>query len=527
MIHLIVELSKYFLLILMLLYSMQCFSIVRKRDEDERKNGERKQIILMLFLNLAAYTVMYLQTEDIWMVYGCAAVVAYILAVQILYRIFYRKANMLLVNNMCMLMTIGLIMISRLNFDNAKKQYLIIVAGTALSLVVPVLIRKVRSLKNWTWLYAAAGIGMLMVVLALAAISGGAKLSIEIGGITFQLSEVVKITFVFFLASILRADTSFKNVVKASAVAGAHVLILVACKDLGSAVVFFMAYLVMVYVATKKPVYALAGTLGGCGAAVAAYYLFSHVRQRVEVWKDPFGTYDQVGGGYQIAQSLFAIGAGGWFGTGLFAGSPNSIPVVQKDSIFAAICEELGGLFGICLVLVCMSCFLMIVNISVKMSNRFYKLVALGLGTQYAVQVFLTVGGTIKFIPLTGITLPLVSYGGSSVIATILVLAIIQGLYLLREDEGEQVERQRQEKEIQNRENRYSQQPQYQRPEYRNQYQQPQYGQPDYRSQGYREDYRGPVPGAGYGVPGSQAKPQREKTLEERIEEETEKSLNW
>ena len=145
MIHLIVELSKYFLLILMVLYSMQCFSIVRKRDEDERKNGERKQIVLMLFLNLAAYTVMYLQTEDIWMVYGCAAVVAYILVVQMLYRIFYRKANMLLVNNMCMLLSIGLIMISRLDFDNAKKQYLIIVAGTALSLVVPVLIRSAQT----------------------------------------------------------------------------------------------------------------------------------------------------------------------------------------------------------------------------------------------------------------------------------------------------------------------------------------------------------------------------------------------
>ncbi len=158
---------------------------------------------------------------------------------------------------------------------------------------------------------------------------------------------------------------------------------------------------------------------------MAAYFLFGHVRQRVVAWKAPFSVYET--NGYQIVQSLFAIGAGGWFGVGLFAGSPKSIPVVTQDFIFAAICEEMGAIFAICLLLVCMSCFLMILNISMRMSNKFYKLIALGLGTEYAFQVFLTVGGTTKFIPMTGITLPLVSYGGSSVICTIVMLAIIQG----------------------------------------------------------------------------------------------------
>lgn len=148
-----------------------------------------------------------------------------------------------------------------------------------------------------------------------------------------------------------------------------------------------------------------------------------------------------------MAQSLFAVGAGGWFGMGLFEGTPEKIPIAEKDFVFAAICEELGGLFCICMLLVCMSCFLMIINISMRMNNRFYKLIALGLGAEYAFQVFLTVGGSINFIPLTGITLPLVAYGGSSVIATILVFAIIQGLYILREDEGEQIEKQKHKKD--------------------------------------------------------------------------------
>ena len=129
------------------------------------------------------------------------------------------------------------------------------------------------------------------------------------------------------------------------------------------------------------------GLVGGSGAAVVAYHLFGHVRQRVSAWKDPMAVYQNEG--YQIVQSLFAIGTGGWFGMGLCQGSPESIPVVKNDFIFSAICEELGGIFAICLILVCMSFFLMIVNIALRIINPFYKLIALGLGTEYAFQVFL------------------------------------------------------------------------------------------------------------------------------------------
>ena len=167
----------------------------------------------------------------------------------------------------------------------------------------------------------------------------------------------------------------------------------------------------------------------------------SHIRVRVRAWQNPLAYIDKEG--YQISQSLFAIGTGGWFGMGLCQGSPEKIPVVKNDFIFSAICEELGGIFAICLILVCMSFFLMIVNIALKIKKPFYKLIALGLGTEYAFQVFLTIGGATKFIPMTGVTLPLVSYGGSSVACTVLMLAIIQGLYILREDEDEEIERYR------------------------------------------------------------------------------------
>lgn len=482
MINIIVELSKYLIVILMTLFTFQCFTVFKKSDEEDRKYVLRKQIILLLFIDTAAYLVMYLQTMDFNMLIMYLQVAAYVVVIQVIYRIFYKKASMLLVNDMCLLLSCGFIILSRLDFEMAEKQFAIVVVGTVLSLLVPVIIRKVKLLKDLTWLYGIVGILLLAAVLVLAPVTGGANLALKLGGVSFQLSEVVKITFVFFMAGILRRNTGFKNVVITTAVAGAHVLILVLSRDLGSALVFFITYVVMVYVATKKPLYALAGLGGGAAASVLAYYLFGHVRQRVVAWKDPFSVYET--NGYQIVQSLFAICAGGWFGTGLFNGSPDTIPVVTQDSIFAAICEELGGIFAICMLLVCMSCFLMIVNISMKMSNKFYKMIALGLGTEYAFQVFLTVGGTTKFIPLTGITLPLVSYGGSSVICTIVMLAIIQGLYILREDEGVQLERQKQER--------------IQRQEWE-----------DQSSQSKRTGAAG------------------EKSLEEKIEEETEKSLRW
>ena len=208
----------------------------------------------------------------------------------------------------------------------------------------------------------------------------------------------------------------------------------------------------MLYVATRQPLYLFSGLASGCIAAIGAYQLFDHVRTRVVVWRDPFAVYDK--GGYQVAQSLFAIGTGSWFGMGLFQGAPNTIPVAEEDFIFSAISEELGLVFALCLILICVSCYIMFLNIAMQIHDMFYKLIALGLGTCYIFQVFLTIGGATKFIPSTGVTLALVSYGGSSVLSTLIMFAIIQGLYILREDEEEIIERQRE--RLLQKEGRYS-----------------------------------------------------------------------
>ena len=439
MTNVIVELSKYLILTLMLIYTFYCFFLVRRQNDEDRAESLLKQILLIFAMDLTAFVVLYLKTMDITIIIYYAEMMVFFCGVQICYRIFYRNASMLLINNMCMLLSVGFIMLCRLDREAADKQLMIAAAGSAVCLIIPVMIKKMRFLRRLTWLYAGLGIVLLAAVLVLAQTSYGAKLSL----MGIQPSEVIKITFVFFAASILCRGLTFKKIVIATAVAALHVVILVLSRDLGSALIFFVTYLVMLYVATKQLRYMALGLAAGAGGSVAAYFLFGHVRERVTAWKDPMAVYENEG--YQIVQSLFAIGTGGWFGMGLCQGSPEKIPVVKNDFIFSAICEELGGIFGICLILVCMSFFMMIVNISLKIRDPFYKLIALGLGTEYAVQVFLTVGGCTKFIPLTGVTLPLVSYGGTSLMSTLFVLSIIQGLYILREQVDEEIERLRRE----------------------------------------------------------------------------------
>ncbi len=442
---LIIQFSRYAILFLMTIYTLQSYLVFGRREDDDREFIFLRQNLMMFMMHFIAFVIMFLETRnrDILFLYGAQFI--YLAATLVFYRNLYPRASKLIVNHMCMLISIGLVMVTRLSLSadriDAYRHFEIAAAATALALIVPVIIRKVRVLTKWTWLYAAVGIGLLGLVAVGASETYGAKLAFTVAGITVQPSEFVKIIFVFCIAGLLGRAKTFRDIVVATAVAAVHVLILVCSTDLGGALIFFITYLIMLYVATRNIFYLAAGFGSGALAATAAYFLFSHVRVRVQIWQDPFADY--AGSGYQVAQSMFSMAAGGWFGTGLMQGTPENIPIVEQDFMFSAITEELGGAYAICLILICMSCYIMFVNIAMRLSNRFYRLVALGLGTMYGVQVFLTVGGAMKFIPMTGVTLPLISYGGSSMLSTVLMFAIIQGLYILREDEEEQIERQR------------------------------------------------------------------------------------
>ncbi|NMB43598.1 MAG: FtsW/RodA/SpoVE family cell cycle protein, partial [Clostridiales bacterium] len=231
---------------------------------------------------------------------------------------------------------------------------------------------------------------------------------------------------------LLSQSSDFKHLVKVAILAACHVLILVLQRDLGGALIFYVAFLIMLYVATKKAYYFFTGLVAGSLASYLAYNLFSHVRVRVIAWQDPFSVIDNEG--YQVSQSLFAISTGGWFGMGLTQGLPESIPIVDSDFIFSAISEEMGGIYAICLILINITTLIMSYNISAKIQGKFYKLVALGLSSMLGFQGFLSIGGVTKFIPSTGVTLPFISYGGSSLLSCAIMFAIIQGLFILNQD---------------------------------------------------------------------------------------------
>lgn len=440
MVHFITELSKYLMIILFAAYTFSSYAVVKYKDGGIRSQKlYRWQVFCMMFIHLDAFAVIFAQTQEIKVLIFYAAQVAFILFMFLIYKIIYKRSAKILVNHMCMLMVIGFIILTRLDFDNALRQFEIACVSAVLSIFVPLLIRKMKVLRKFTWVYAVIGILALGAVMALGATTYGAKLAFTIAGITVQPSEFIKIVFVFFCACMLYNAKDFKRIFITTIVAAIHVLILVASTDLGAALIFFITYIVMLYVATRNPVYLFGGLGVGALAALLASKVFSHVQVRIIAWKDPFSVIDNQG--YQITQSMFAIGTGGWAGMGLFQGMPEKIPVRESDFVFAAISEEMGGIFALCIILVCFSCYIMTLNVAMQIKDMFYKLIALGLGTVYGVQVFLCIGGVIKFIPSTGVTLPFISSGGSSLLCTIIMFAIIQGLYILRQDEGDSDER--------------------------------------------------------------------------------------
>lgn len=438
---LVVESSKYIIIVLFAIYTLHCFSAFVGKNNEHKEKIYHRQKKIMFIIHFICSLVLFLNSLSPQIILFYLAQVIFLVFVDKAYIYAYEGLSKMVLNNMMMLMCIGFIMIERLNSGSAIRQMMFAGIITFVGLFIPIIIERFPYFDRFGWSYAVIGICLLALVFVVGRQVYGARNWIVIGPIRLQPSEFVKIIFCFFIAGMLAKSTRFVDVVKVSAVAALHVLILVAEKDLGAALIFFMTYLLVLYVASQNSFYLFAGLGGGSVAAVIAWRFFDHVQVRVNAWSNPWGTIDNEG--YQICRSLFGIGTGGWFGMGLGEGMPNSIPVAESDFIFSAICEELGSFFAICLILVEVSCFIMFVNIALKMTRRFYKLTAIGLAVQYIFQVFLTIGGATKFIPSTGVTLPLVSYGGSSVISTVILFCIIQGMYVLNTKKEEQDEQDR------------------------------------------------------------------------------------
>ena len=434
----IVEMARYVIILLFALYTFYSFRAFAGHNKQRQNRVFAAQRTLTLLLHTVMSAILIMENKNIMYVGLWAAEFAFYLIFIKVYQACYKGLSKLVLNNMMMCMMVGFVILGRLASDYAVHQIILAAAAMVLCIFVPLIIEKFRILEKMGWYFAAIGIVFLMLVFVIGVEKYGSRNWISVGGIAIQPSEFVKILYVFFMASLLSQTTKFKHIVIISAVAAVHVVILVAEKDLGAAVIYFVTYIFVLYVATTKVQYLGAGLAGGTLASIVAYHLFSHVRTRVQAWRDPWAEIR--GGGYQVAQSLFAIGTGGFIGMGLGKGLPGSVPVVESDFVFSAISEELGGVFAICLIMVYLSSYIMFVNIAMKMKKQFYKLTAFGLSVVFIFQVFLCVGGVTKFIPSTGVTLPLISYGGSSIVTTIIIFSVIQGMYVLNGKEEESLE---------------------------------------------------------------------------------------
>ncbi len=426
MLRAVIELSKYILVMNILLYTVTSY-IVLRRDDRERGGAVFVLQYVMIFANhMIGSLVLLSSRKDFTYLFLALFQVITVFAFMVLMRVIYPRANRLIQNHIALLLSISFIILTRISLTRSVRQFAIIAISFVIALIVPALMKYVKLLKRCELIFAAAGILILGIVLISGSITNGSKLSFSIMGLSFQPSEFVKIIYVFFIAAILSRAERFIHIVLSAVLAAIHVLFLVASKDLGSALIYFITYIILLFVATHRIRYLILGLAGG--SADISYFLFSHVRVRVAAWLDPWNDINATG--YQIAQSLFGIGTGRWFGMGIDAGMPGSIPYVEQDFIFSAICEEFGVLFGICLIAVCVNLFLEVVRVAHSCDDPFMKYSSYGLGIVYIVQLFLTIGGNSKFIPLTGVTLPLISYGGSSVLASLIMFSVIQGFYI-------------------------------------------------------------------------------------------------
>ncbi len=443
----ITELSRYFIAGAAVLYALISFWIVTLKTERRRRLLYVCQVILMLAILGGFILQMEARTGKVTYLFFFAFMSIILGSAMMLFHMIYPDGCQLLVHNMCLMLMSGMVLLIRLDTGKAVRQFGIAAVSLIVGMLMPYLMLRMKFLKKLTFVYAIAGIAALGVVLLLGSVTHGSKLSYSLAGITFQPSEVVKIFFIFFLAAAFAESRDFVQILLITIFAAAHVLILVFSKDLGSALIFFVVFVCLLFLATENPLYLFAGAAAGAAASLIAYRLFTHVQIRVQTWLNPWNSIDS--GGYQITQSLFGISGGGFFGLGLFGGNPKAIPFVEADFIFAAVAEEMGLIYGIALLLIGFSSFLMIMKTSVRIRDRFYRYAGFGIGVTYIFQVFLTVGGETKFIPLTGVTLPFVSYGGTSVLVSIALFMLFEGCCLRREEEHRlRLERLRREQEM-------------------------------------------------------------------------------
>ncbi len=336
---------------------------------------------------------------------------------------------------------LGYVFIARMNERLAAAQATWSAVGMAGFVVTLVLVRRARDLERYRYSFAALGI-LLLLLPSMPVIGreiNGARIWISVGPMSFQPGEAAKLALAAFLAGFLVEKRELlalstkrvgplylpdpRHLGPLLVAWGVSLLVMINQKDLGSSLLFFTLFVVLVWVATGRAAYLLLGTMLFASGAFVAYHLFGHVQDRVQAWINPWPVADDEG--YQIVQAAFAMADGGLTGTGLGLGDSSRIPARETDFIFAVVAEELGLVGATALLLAYLLLLGCGLRIALQADHAFEKLLATGLTTLLGVQAFVIIGGVIRVLPLTGVTLPFMSFGGSSLLANYVLLALL------------------------------------------------------------------------------------------------------
>ncbi len=337
------------------------------------------------------------------------------------------------------LLSFGLLMLMRIDRSHGEKQMLWLVLSVVVYLLAYTFYRRIHVWEKLLPLYAVLSIGLFLATLVFGTSIYGAKNWIYIGRQGFQPSELIRLLYVLALSAMISArqgGTLYKTEQRRDMVIMGyvylHVGFLVLQREWGIAVLFFLVYMAMHFVFRKNQSLVVLNVALAALMGFAGYKTLYHIQTRVAMWLDPFS--DPSGRGYQIVQSLIAMASGGFTGAGLGMGHPEYIPFVESDFIFSGICEEFGLLGGIGVILLFFLLIYRGFKLALAVGDTFDKAVALGLSAMLAFQTFIILGGVIKLIPLTGITLPFISYGGSSLVTNFIALGILQAISLKEGD---------------------------------------------------------------------------------------------
>lgn len=411
------------------------------------RSTERKLIGIAFLYVLTGSAVLYLNrpgTAGLWAIAAAVVMFAGFMALSLIWQRKGAGYDLYIAPVMFFLAGTGMVFLFRLEPAYGYRQLAWAIISLAALFVTTVMGNRYRLLSEYKYLLALGGIIALLLPIFFGIELGGAKSWLDLGPFHLQPSEFVKLLLVFFLGSYLvenrmpRLGSGRQYVLPGIQEWGpllgmwlTALLVLVFQRDLGTALIYFGTFLAMVYVATARWTYIILGVFMFLAGAAAAFFRVSHVHTRVDIWINPWASPE--GAGYQIIQSLYAIVAGGIFGSGLGAGFPGYIPAVHTDFIFAAICEETGLLGGIGVLMLYMVLVYRGFKIALASRDDYSGLMAAGFTVLLGLQVFIIIAGVTKLLPMTGITLPFISYGGSSLVANF----ILAGMLLNISGEGE------------------------------------------------------------------------------------------